>query len=114
MRFRCRPELSVSQRLQPAESGWLVTGAECTLDEGLRFQGEVNPSVFHLLTLCRGHVPLAGVVELAAVRLGRELEEIRRECLETVRSLVLQGFLWPADWPLEPWSEGNPGERRPA
>jgi SAM-dependent methyltransferase len=97
MRFRCRPELFVAQRLQPAESGWVVAGAECTLDDGLRFQGEFDPTVFHLLTLCRGLVPLAGVVELAAVRLGREVEEIWRECLETVRSLVLQGFLWPAD-----------------
>jgi hypothetical protein len=112
MRLRCRPELTVSQRLQPAESGWVVAGAECTLDGGLRFEGDVNPTVFHLLTLCRGNLPVSGVLVEVATRLGRNLDEIRRDCLDTVRSLTLQGFLWPADRPFEPWAPADPGEGR--
>ena len=114
MTLRCRPDLTVSQRLQPSESGWSVAGAECTLDAGLRFEGDFNPAVFHFLTLCRGDLPVSGVLEQTAARLGQDADEIRRECLDTVRSLTIQGFLWPADWPLEPWREGNPGEARPS
>jgi methylase of polypeptide subunit release factors len=112
MTLRCRPDLTLSQRLRPSESGWSVTGTECTLDGGLRFEGDFNLAVFHLLTLCRGELPVSGVLEQAAARLGRDLDEIRRECLDTLRSLTIQGFLWPADSPLEPWSQGNSGESR--
>ena len=114
MTLRCRPDLTFSQRLQPSESGWSVAGAACTLDGGLRFEGEINPAVFHLLTLCRGDLPVSGVLQQTAARLGRDVDEIRGECLDTVRSLTIQGFLWPADWPLEPWYEGKQGEGRPA
>ena len=57
MRLRCRPEVTVSQRLEPTETGWTVAGARCTLGGGLAFEGGVNPLVFHLLTLCRGQRP---------------------------------------------------------
>ena len=67
--------------------------------------------VFHLLTLCRGRLPLSAVLSQVASRLGRDVDEIREECLVTVRSLILQGFLWPADVPLEPAGIGQAGER---
>jgi methylase of polypeptide subunit release factors len=107
--LRCRPDLTISQRLEPAGAGWAVAEAECTLDGGLRFEGDFNPTVFHLLTLCRGHLAVSGVLAQVAARLGRDADEFRREGLDTVRSLAFQGFLWPADQPLEPWS---PGSRR--
>jgi methylase of polypeptide subunit release factors len=114
MTLRCRPELIVSQRLEPAETGWVVAGASCSLDGGLRFEGELNPTVFHLLTLCRGQLPLSGVLAQVAARLGREEPGIRPECLDIVRSLTSQGFLWPAEWPLDPCSPGESGEVGPA
>ena len=114
MTLRCRPDLTFSQRLQPSESGWSVAGVECTLDGGLRYEGDFNPAVFHLMTLCRGDLPVSGVLEQTAARLGRDVDEIGRECLDTVRRLTIQGFLWPADWPLDPWYEGKQGEGRPA
>jgi SAM-dependent methyltransferase len=104
----CQPELRVSQRLRPADSGWSVDGADCILGEGPRFEGEFGPMVFHLLTLCRGRLPLSAVLSQVAARLGQDVEAIRQECLESARSLILQGFLWPADLPLGPPGNGEP------
>ncbi len=114
MRLRCRPELTISQRLEPTETGWTVAGARCTLGGGLALAGGVNPLVFHLLTLCRGQLTVAGVLAQVAARLGRGADEFRGEFLDAVRSLTLQGFLWPAERPLDPWSPGEPGEMRSA
>ena len=95
--LRCGPDLSVAQRLQPAGSGWAVADAECTLVGGTRFVGEVSPLVFHLLTLCRGQMPLSDVLAQVAARLGRDAGEIRQEFLDAVRTLTVQGFLWPSE-----------------
>jgi SAM-dependent methyltransferase len=108
----CRPELRLSQRLKPSESGWTVDGAECRLGQGLQFEGDMNPMVFHLLTLCRGQLSLSAVLSHVASRLGQDEEAIRNECLGAARSLVLQGFLWPAEVPLEPAAFDGP--RAPA
>jgi SAM-dependent methyltransferase len=100
LRLLCPAEVRVSQRLGPTESGWMVERADCILGAGPRFEGEFNPLVFHLLTLCRGHLPLSAVLAQVASRLGQDEKAIRAECLDAVRSLVVQGFLQPA----------NPGE----
>ena len=98
VKLRCRPEVRVSQRLQPTDSGWMVDRGGCVLGAGPRFEGEFNPLVLHLLTLCRGHLPLSAVLAQVASRLGQDEETIREECLDTaVRTLVLQGFLGPAE-----------------
>ena len=97
--FACRPDLRVSQRLKPTDSGWSVDGADCILGDGPRFEGAFSPAVFHLLTLCRGRLPLSAVLPQVAARLGRNVEEIREECLEAARSLIMQGFLLPAEIP---------------
>jgi hypothetical protein len=102
LRLLCPAEVRVSQRLGPTESGWMVERADCILGAGPRFEGEFNPLVFHLLTLCRGHLPLSAVLSQVACRLGQDEKAIRAECLDAVRSLVVQGFLQPA----------NPGESR--
>ena len=97
LKLRCRPEVRVSQRLQPTDSGWMVDRGGCILGAGPRFEGDFNPMVFHLLTLCRGHLPLSAVLAQVAARLGQDVEEIQEECLDVARSLVLQGFLGPAE-----------------
>jgi SAM-dependent methyltransferase len=114
MTLRCRPDVVVSQKLEPGASGWMVAGADCILDGGLRFEGGVSPTVFHVLTLCRGQFPVAAVLEQVAARVGRDAHEFRGEFLEVVRSLAAQGFLWPADSPLDPWPPGEPGGMSPA
>ncbi len=102
LRLECPAEVRVSQRLGPTESGWMVDRADCIMGAGPRFEGEFNPLVFHLLTLCRGHLPLSAVLSQVASRLGQDEEAIRAECLDAVRSLAVQGFLQAA----------NPGESR--
>ena len=92
----------------PAQSGWKVEKAECVLGDGLRFEGEVDPVVFHLLTLCRGREPLSEILPQVAARVGRDPEEVLPAGLRAARELVEQGFLWPVDLPLEP-----PGLTRP-
>jgi predicted RNA methylase len=106
LRLACHPELRLSQRLKPVESGWVVDEARCVLGDGFQFEGEFNPMVFHLLTLCRGHQPLAAVLPQVASRLGQDPEAILPIGLEAVRSLVEQGFLWPAGMSLEPLPPG--------
>ncbi len=96
LRLVCQPELRLSQRLRPVPSGWTIDEAHCVLGDGLRFEGEVNPLVYHLLTLCRGDQPISVVLTQVAARLGHDLEAIRPIGLEAVRSLIEQGFLWPA------------------
>jgi methylase of polypeptide subunit release factors len=108
LRLRCRPELRLSQRLEPGASGWKVEKAECVLGDGLRFEGEVDPIVFHLLTLCRGREPLSEILPQVAARVGGDPEEVMPAGLRAARELVEQGFLWPVDLPLEP-----PGLTRP-
>jgi hypothetical protein len=97
LQLRTRSELRLTQSLRPVDSGWMVDDAKCILGDGLRFEGEVNPAVFHLLTLCRGQQPLSVVLQQVAARLGQAPETILAPCLEAVVSLVDQGFLWPAD-----------------
>ena len=97
LRFLCPAEVRVSQRLRPTDSGWMVDQADSILGAGPRFEGEFKPLVFHLLTLCRGRLPLSAVLAQVASRLGQDEETIRAECLAAVRSLALQGFLRPAD-----------------
>jgi hypothetical protein len=109
LRLLCRPELRLAQRLRPAESGWTVERADCVLGDGLRFEGEVDPIVFHLLTLCRGREPLSQVLGQVAARLGRDPAEVVPAGLRAARSLVEQGFLWPIDLPIEPTGRGDPG-----
>jgi SAM-dependent methyltransferase len=112
LRLRCQPELRLSQRLEPAESGWTVAGADCVLGDGLRFEGEVDPVVFHLLTLCRGREPLSVVLPQVAARVGKDPEAFLPDGLRTARNLVEQGFLWPIDVPLEPAGPARTGTRR--
>jgi predicted RNA methylase len=107
LRLRCRSELRLVQRLEPAQSGWLVAGAECVLGEGLRFEGQMNPLIFHLLTLCRGDQPLSAVLAQVAARLGQDAASILPAALESVRDLVSQGFLWPADGPPGAFERGQ-------
>ncbi len=106
----CRPGLIVSQRLRPSDSGWSVDGAECVLGDGPRFEGEFSPIVFHLLTLCRDRLPLSEVLSQVASRLGRPVDDIREECLDAVRSLILQGFLSTADALRRPAGIDRAGE----
>jgi hypothetical protein len=108
LRLTCQPELRWSQRLKPADSGWTVDEARCVLGDGLQFEGELNPMVFHLLTLCRGDQPLSAILPQLASRLGASPESILPVGLEAVRSLVEQGFLWPAGMSLEPALPGPP------
>jgi hypothetical protein len=109
LRLRCRPEMRLSQQLEPAESGWKVAGADCVLGEDLRFEGEVDPVTFHLLTLCRGRDPLSAVLAQVAARVGRDPEDFLPTGLQAARNLVEQGFLWPVDRPLEPPALARPG-----
>jgi predicted RNA methylase len=111
LRLVCQPELRLSQRLQPVDSGWSIDQAHCVLGDGLRFEGELNPMVFHLLTLCRGHQPLSAVLAQVATRVGQDPESFLPVGLEAARSLVEQGFLWPADVPLDPQAPGQGGEK---
>jgi len=96
LRLRCRPELRFVQFLKPTESGWRIENAHCELG-ALQFAGEVNALVFHLLALCQGEHPLATVLAQVAGRLGQEPDAIGPAGLAAARSLVEQGFLWPAD-----------------
>jgi SAM-dependent methyltransferase len=112
LRLRCQPELRLAQRLEPVDSGWTVAGADCTLGDGLRFEGQVDPVVFHLLTLCRGREPLSEVLSQVAARVGRDPQAFLPDGLRTARNLVEQGFLWPIDVPLDPAVSARPGTRR--
>jgi predicted RNA methylase len=96
LRLICHDELRFVQRLKPAAQGWIVDDAKCTLGEGLQFEGQVSPLLFHLLTLCRGHAPLSAVLREVAVRLGQPEETVAADGLEAARALVAQGFLQPA------------------
>jgi SAM-dependent methyltransferase len=96
LRLRCRPELRLVQSLRPTESGWRVDDAQCKLG-ALQFKGEVNPLVFHLLTLCQGQQPLSMVLAQVAARLGQEPDAVAPAGLAAAQSLVEQGFLWPAE-----------------
>jgi len=97
LKLRCRPELRVLQRLEPADPGWVVEKAQCLLGKDLEFVGRLDPAAFHLLTLCRGHQPLSAVLAQVAARTGQNLEEVLPASLDLVRSLISQGFLWPVD-----------------
>jgi hypothetical protein len=97
LRLRARSELRLSQSLKPTDLGWTVENAKCLLGDGLRFEGELNQAVFHLLTLCRGQFPLSVVLQQVAARLGQAPDTILAPCLEAAVNLIDQGFLWPAD-----------------
>ena len=97
LRLRCRPELRMVQKLEPSDSGWLVEDVRCVLGKGLEFEGGLDQSMFHLLTLCRGQQPLSAVLAQVAARTGQTLDQISQGCLATVRSLIDQGFVWPVD-----------------
>ncbi|QEH32575.1 Release factor glutamine methyltransferase [Aquisphaera giovannonii] len=97
LRLRSRPELRVVQRLEPGPAGWVVEDARCVIGKDLEFEGRMDQSVFLLLTLCRGEMPLSQVLPQVAARSGRDLEALAPEMLETIHRLIAQGFLLPAD-----------------
>jgi Methyltransferase small domain len=97
LRLHARSEVRLSQSLKPTATGWTVEDAKCLLGDGLRFEGPMNQAVFHLLTLCRGQQTLAEVIQGVAARLGQSPDEVAAPCLEAVRGLIDQGFLWPND-----------------
>lgn len=95
-RLCCRPQLRLVQHLKPNDTGWLVDEARCILGAGLAFEGPMDQSVFHLLTLCRGHQPLSAILSQVAALTGQNLDERLPAWLKTVTSLIHQGFLVPA------------------
>ncbi|MGZ3336136.1 MAG: DUF7782 domain-containing protein [Isosphaeraceae bacterium] len=97
LKLRCKPELRVLQRLEPADSGWVVENAKCLLGKDLEFEGRLDQAAFHLLTLCRGRQPLSAVLAQVAARTGQNPDELLPASLDLVRSLISQGFLWPVD-----------------
>jgi methylase of polypeptide subunit release factors len=97
LKLRCKPELRVLQRLEPADSGWVVENAQCLLGKDLEFEGRLDQAAFHLLTLCRGRQPLSAVLAQVAARTGQNPDELLPASLDLVRSLISQGFLWPVD-----------------
>ncbi|WP_165219891.1 methyltransferase [Aquisphaera insulae] len=97
LRLRSRPELRIVQRLEPGPSGWVVEDAHCVIGKDLEYEGRMDQSVFILLTLCRGTLPLSQVLSQVAAKAGRDLESIVPEMLVTVHRLISQGFLLPAE-----------------
>ena len=57
MTFVCRLDLRVSQHMRPTASGWMINGADCVLGEGLRYEGDFDPIVFHILHFVAGGSP---------------------------------------------------------
>jgi hypothetical protein len=97
LKFRCRPELRLVQRLEPTDSGWVVENAQCLLGTNLEFEGRLDQAMFHVLTLCRGQQTLSTALAQAAVRTGQRIDQISTGCLATVRTLIDQGFLCAVD-----------------
>jgi hypothetical protein len=75
----------------------VVENAQCLLGKDLEFEGRLDQVMFHVLTLCRGRQPLSAILAQAAARTGQSLDAILPGCLGSVRSLIDQGFLWPAE-----------------
>ena len=69
--LRVHPDLLLEQTLRPGAGGWSMGSAFCRFTQGLPFIGAVDQAAFHILTLCRGRLPLRDLLaEVAAGRAG--------------------------------------------
>lgn len=97
LRLRCRahPRHRVEQRLAPDPDGYRLEEARLRLDDGLGFDGVVDPHALELLRLCDGRRSLGDAVGAVCRDGGAE----RGAALAVARQFIAMGFLVPVEDP---------------
>lgn len=92
-RLAISPDVRLRQDYEPAEGGWQAMEGTLHRIEGLRYQVSIDPFGAALVAACDGTRPVGEVIRGLARSSGEDPPE---GTLDTVRSLIRQGFLRPA------------------
>jgi len=89
------PHARLEQVLQKASAGWKGTSLTLKLAKGFPFSLSVQPLVAEFLGNCDGNRGLGEVISELAPRVDAPAEQVRKECLAVVRTLIAHGYvLW--------------------
>ena len=85
--------LVLEQTARPAEGGWTPDATRITQVSGLYRSGDIDPVGIALLAAADGRRPLGDVLDRIAGEFGLDPATLREGGLDTVRSLIEEGFL---------------------
>jgi methylase of polypeptide subunit release factors len=91
--LRVPPDLVLEQTARIGESGWTPDSTRITQVSGLYRAGDIDPVGIALLGALDGVRPLGDVLDRIAGEFGLAPEALREGGLDTVRSLIEEGFL---------------------
>jgi hypothetical protein len=87
------PHARLEQVLQKASPGWKSTSLTLKLAKGFPFSLSVQPLVAEFLGNCDGNRSLGELISELAPKVGATPEQVRKECLEVVRTLIAHGYV---------------------
>jgi Methyltransferase small domain len=91
--FAVEPGVVLEQRAEPGPSGWNPVSTRLRQTTGLHRSGEVDPIGVALLGAADGARPLGALLDRISAEFGIDPAVLRAGGLDTVRSLVEEGFL---------------------
>lgn len=91
--FRVAEDVTLEQRAQPGGDGWTPLSTRIQHNAGLHRSGEIDPIGITLLGAADGERPLGDLLDALAGDFGLAPELLRESGMETVRSLIEEGFL---------------------
>ena len=94
-RLQAAPDLVREQFDVHSSDGWTPAGIRLRQSYGMRWELDSDESIAGLVGASTGHVPLGFVIEMLAMRVDAEPDDVATAVLPVVRDLVSRGFLEP-------------------
>lgn len=91
--YRVADDVILEQRAEPGDDGWTPTSTRIRHTTGLHRSGEIDPIGVTLLGAADGERPLGDLLDALAGDFGLAPELLRESGMDTVRSLIEEGFL---------------------
>jgi hypothetical protein len=89
------PHARLEQVFQKASAGWKGTSLTLKLAKGFPFSLGVQPLVAEFLGNCDGARTLGELISDLSSKVNAPPEQVRKECLEVIRTLLAHGYvLW--------------------
>jgi methylase of polypeptide subunit release factors len=91
--FRVADDVTLEQRAEPSGDGWTPKSTRIQHNTGLHRSGDIDPIGITLLGAADGERPLGELLDGLAGQFGLAPEVLRDSGMDTIRSLIEEGFL---------------------
>jgi len=95
-KLRVSPHLRVESHLEPSSAGWGLRGARLVLTRGISYSAMIGPALMKAVLRCDGTHPLRDLLGGIGPKAGGAAKTRVENSVKAVRSLIANGFLWPA------------------